>query len=324
MQKKVIFISVQPDDPYFFWQVEVFIHNFMKSGVPSRNIHVLFSYENEPSQGLLELAQKYKFIKFFFYKKTPVDNFGYIPILRPDALEQHFRKFPHLSNEIFFYHDSDIIFRELPNFDSLKDDEFWYLSDTISYIGGDYIKSKSDSLLTELCQVAGIDRSVVEENENNSGGAQYLLKEIDADYWADVNKVTLDLYKYMSEREVEERKTLTEEQLISYNPIQKWCADMWGVLWCGWKRGLKSKITPEFGFSWGSSSSQEWSYFKIMHNAGAMNNEGGKRFYKAEYMTKSPFDADLSSIDPANNTWNYVQAILSAKERRKSLWEGSL
>ena len=44
-----------------------------------------------PYQEGLDLAKKYPFVRFFFYRKTPCDNYGYIPILRPDILEQHFK-----------------------------------------------------------------------------------------------------------------------------------------------------------------------------------------------------------------------------------------
>lgn len=320
INKKMTFISAQPDVPYFHWQVEVFIHNAMKSGVNPNWIEILFAYDETQSEEGLKLAQKYPFIRFFFYKKTGGENYGYIPILRPDILEQHFFKYPGLSNEIIFYHDSDIIFRELPDFNLLNDDDFWYLSDTVSYIGSDYIKSKSDKILTDMCNIAGISRELVEENNSNSGGAQYLMKGIDHLFWGDVKFVSLDLYKYMLDAEMAERQTLTEEELKTYNPIQKWCADMWAVLWCGLKRGHQVRLSPELGFSWGSSwGGQEWNLHKIMHNAGVTDNMGGKCFYKGDYINQLPWDADFSEIDPQSNTYNYVQAILYAKLMRTQL-----
>jgi hypothetical protein len=319
INKKMTFISAQPDVPYFHWQVEVFIHNAMKSGVNPNWIEILFAYDETPSDEGVKLAQKYPFIRFFFYKKTGGENYGYIPILRPDILEQHFFKYPELSNEIIFYHDSDIIFRELPNFNLLNDDDVWYLSDTVSYIGSDYIKSKSDKLLTDMCNIAGVSRELVERNNENSGGAQYLMKNIDHLFWRDVKFVSLDLYKYMLDAEVAERSTLTEEELKTYNPIQKWCSDMWAVLWCAWKRGHQTRISMELNFGWGSGGSHEWDSNKIMHNAGVLDSEKSEKFYKGEYISKSPFGEDFSFVKPENNSWNYVQAILYAAEQRKDL-----
>lgn len=314
------FISAQPDVAYFHWQVEVFIHNAMKSGVNPNWIEILFAYDETPSDEGVNLAQKYPFIRFFFYKKTGGENYGYIPILRPDVLEQHFLRYPGLSNEIIFYHDSDIIFRELPDFNLLNDDDFWYLSDTVSYIGSDYIKSKSDKILTDMCNIAGVSRELVEENNKNSGGAQYLMKNIDHLFWRDVKFVSLDLYKYMLDAEMAERPTLTDDELKTYNPIQKWCADMWAVLWCGLKRGNQVRLSDELGFSWGSSwGNHEWDRHKIMHNAGVTDNMVGKCFYKGDYINQLPWDVDFSGIDPQSNTYNYVQAILYAKVMRTQL-----
>jgi hypothetical protein len=258
MKNKVLFLSVQPDEPYFYWQVEVFIHNAIRLGVNPKWIQIIFSYVDSIRPELLDLSKKYHFVDFHFYERTPIDHFGYIPILRPDALEKHFTKHPELRGEVIFYHDSDIIFRELPDFDSMYLDNFWYLSDTVSYIGADYIKSKSDSLLTELCSIAKIDEPLVEENQNNSGGAQYLMKGLTADYWKEVKNVSLALYKYMAMREEDERKNLTPDQIQYYNPIQKWCADMWAVLWNAWKMRAYTECHPNMEFSWATSNEEDY------------------------------------------------------------------
>jgi hypothetical protein len=295
------------------------VHNAIRVGINPKWIHVLFSYENEISPGLLDLSRKYHFVNFHFYERSRINNFGYIPVLRPDALEQHFTKYPELRGEVIFYHDSDIVFKELPDFDSMYDDAFWYLSDTVSYIGAKYIQSKGKSLLDDLCQIAKIDQKLVGDNHHNSGGAQYLMKGVTADYWKEVKGLCVELYKYMAKREMDERKSLSQEESISYNPIQKWCADMWAVLWCAWKRGHQTRISEELGFSWGSGGAHEWVDNKIMHNAGVVDDEKGSKFFKGDYISKSPFDEDLSFVDPQYNSWNYVQAILYAAEQRKDL-----
>jgi hypothetical protein len=319
MQNKVVFVCAQPDVPYFHWQVEVFINDAMKNGVNPNWIEIVFGYDHHPSPEGIDLAKRYPYVRVFFYKKDELENYGYIPVLRPNILSKHFAAYPELSNENIFYHDSDIIFRELPVFDFLTGDKTWYLSDTVSYIGSDYIKSKSNDLFIDMCNIAGIDPDLVSENNENSGGAQYLMKGIDSDFWKEVEFISLDLYKFMSDREMEERSKLPESDLQSYNPIQKWCADMWAVLWCGLKRGNEIRISEELGFSWGCSYGvTEWNNNKIMHNAGVINNNGGKYFYKGEYINQSPWDADFSNIDPMHNSYNYVQAILYAKKVRES------
>lgn len=309
-------MSVQPDVPYFHWQVEVMIHNFIKVGINANWIDVLWAYDNEPSQEVKALAERYSNVRFFFYKKRISENHGYIPILRPDALEQHFTAYPELSKEAVFYHDSDIIFKELPNFDKLLADDHWYLSDTVSYIGAKYIRSKSNDLFEEMCKIADIKTDLVDSNEDNSGGAQYLMKGPTAEYWAYVKNTALGLYKYMADREMTERPTLTNEELATYNPIQKWCADMWAVLWGAWRLGFQTRIDDELSFSWGTSSLHEYERHKIMHNAGVTGTNDGSLFYKGEFISRSPFNADLSKVNPNTASAKYVEAILYAKGNR--------
>lgn len=319
MKNKVVFICAQPDIPYFHWQVEVFIHNAMRSGINPNWIEIVFGYDHHPSTEGMDLARKYPYVRVFFYKKDAIENYGYIPIIRPNILSKHFSAYPELSEENIFYHDSDIIFRELPNFDLLTNDKTWYLSDTVSYIGSEYIKSKSIDLFNGMCEIAGVDPQIISNNDKNSGGAQYLMKGIDSDFWKEVEFISLDLYKYMSDSEIVERSTLNESELSTYNPIQKWCADMWAVLWCGIKRGKEVRISDELGFSWGCSYGMtEWYKHKILHNAGVTNNLNGKVFYKGDFINEAPWDHDFSDIDKTHNSYNYVQAILYAKEKRDS------
>ena len=317
INRKITFICVQPDVPYFHWQVEVFINNAMKNGINPNWIEILFAYDGGPSREAIDIARMYPFVRFFFYERTKIDNYGYIPILRPDVLTKHFLRFPNLSDEIIFYHDCDIIFRELPDFDALSGDSNWYLSDTVSYIGSDYIKSKSNDLFLNMCKIADIDPEIVESNNANSGGAQYLMKGIDSDFWSDVMRVSLDLYKYMYEEEMKERASLDQSEISTYNPIQKWCADMWAVLWCGLKRGNQIRISSELGFSWGCSAGMdEWNSNKILHNAGVTSSNSGTVFYKGDYINKLPWDDDFSSISPYMNSYNYVEAIKYANKMR--------
>ncbi|MFN9954427.1 MAG: hypothetical protein ACK55I_15130, partial [bacterium] len=71
--------------------------------------------------------------------------------------------------KLFFLHDADIIFKELPSFDRLLKDEVSYLSDTIGYIGYNYImdcceryeqqhpNSDKGQLISEMADVIGVD-----------------------------------------------------------------------------------------------------------------------------------------------------------------------
>lgn len=313
----MLYLSAQTDHPYYHWQVEVMILNFMRLGINPNHIEAVFCYSGRVSDAGRALANAYPFVRMFWYENTIKDNGGYPSLIRPHILAKHFDVYPNLAKEIICYHDCDIMFRALPDWPSMTEDPYCYLSDTVSYIGAKYIQSKGADILDKMAGIVGIDSKVIADNEAHSGGAQYLVKGIDADFWRKVEKDSRDLYVFMAKREEEERKTLTEEQLKTYNPIQKWCADMWAVLWNLWYRGRQTRISPQMSFSWATSGAQEWERHNIYHNAGVTEALKTTHFYKGEFIQRDPFEADLSYVRNDNCTWQYVQSILRAKEERK-------
>ena len=56
---KMLFVSAQPDVPYFHWQCEVYLNNFINLGIPRENIHVVFGLVNKTTE-LSEGANKLK------------------------------------------------------------------------------------------------------------------------------------------------------------------------------------------------------------------------------------------------------------------------
>ena len=136
----LLFVSAQPDVPYFHWQCEVYLHNFIKLGISPDNIHVLFamvSPTTKPSEGALALTAYTKNIHF--YEDTR-DKKHYIPSIKPFLINKWLKEFPHYG-ESFFLHDSDIIFRELPDLERLQNDDIIYMSNTKGYISHSYIMS---------------------------------------------------------------------------------------------------------------------------------------------------------------------------------------
>jgi len=266
LKNDLIFISVQPDNNYFHWQVELCLNNFTKF-IPREKCYILFGYQNEPSKYIQDLKKKYPNI--YWYKDTR-EHTDYIPSIRPNILKQFFKQFPHLG-KVVFYHDSDILFRNLPNFEPLLSDDKNYLSDTINYIGHNYImecckryKDKypelsDDDLLVKMANCCNIPVELIKENENNSGGAQYLLKDVDYDFWNQSEIDQCKLYKLLSEYE--------NKYPVDHH-IQKWTAGMWGELWNIWKRGRQTRISPDMTFSWATDDVANYYNHNIFHLAG--------------------------------------------------------
>ena len=124
----MIYLSAQPDDFYFLWQLQLQLFNFSKLGIRPENIHVLIGYNSK--KGLSKEFENFigqnKQAIFFIYPDERKSR-CYLSSLRPHMIAEHFRKYPELEIENIFYHDSDIVFNSLPDFESLCNDDIWYV-----------------------------------------------------------------------------------------------------------------------------------------------------------------------------------------------------
>jgi hypothetical protein len=284
------FVAAQPASLYYAWQVEVMLTNFISMGINLNHVDLVCHKENGVIHPAWDnLANNYA-ARFFFYDDTR-DSKIYVSSIRPNILKQHFAKYPELKNKAIFYHDCDIVFTQPFDFGKFLFDEHWYGSDTISYISHDYILSKGNDVLDLMCDIVNIDKEIIKENNDNSIGAQYLMKGIDADFWAAVEMDSEALYKRVNQLNFSKK-----ELDNSYHELQIWCADMWAVLWNGWKRGYKTIIDKDFDFAWSTSAVKEWDKCKIYHNAGAVHAMEGM-FYKHDFLDKLPYNQDLKVED---------------------------
>jgi hypothetical protein len=312
---KLTYICAQPANLYFAWQVEVLLNNFIEVDIDLNNVHIVCSIKNEIPIEWEMLVNNYS-ANFFFYEDTRVE-FKYISSIRPHILKKHFEANPYLKNEVIFYHDSDILFTKLPSewiTDEMLLDDNWYGSNTISYIGYDYIKSKGDDVLDLMCEVIDIPKEVIEKNKNNSIGAQYILKNISSEFW---NQVEIDcdsLYKKIKDlnnnKVIEDRRTISlEESRIPYHPIQIWCADMWALLWNGWKLKNNTIVHPNFNFSWPTDSINSFHTMNIYHNSGVVDSNKNYSFYKQLFTNRLPYEYVLTKPDKTLASWEYYNFI---------------
>jgi len=62
----MIYLSVQPDQPYFHWQVEVYINNFKSVGINPNKIEVIFMCNGKPSEAARFLQQIVQYLPLLF------------------------------------------------------------------------------------------------------------------------------------------------------------------------------------------------------------------------------------------------------------------
>lgn len=304
----MIYLSAQPATDYYAWQVEVYLNNFLSMGIEGENIHVVNSVEDERTIPLNwnRIRNSFPTVNFYFYKDTRMDR-SYVPGVQAHILKKHFQANQWLEKEAVFFHDSDFVFTKKFNFEPYLKNDVWYFSDTISYIGADYIKNKSKDLLQIMCDIVGVDREFVEDNQNNSGGAQKLIKNVDYKYWEEVEKSSLSLYKIPDIERYKHEK--------DPHPLQIWCASMWAELWTAWKLNREVRVIKDFDFCWATDPIQKWGNVYFYHNAGVTNSTSGM-FYKGDYIDKLPYDTKLK-LDKTKCSILYYKLIKKSAERTK-------
>jgi hypothetical protein len=320
---ELIFISAQPDQVYFHWQVELYMYQFAKHGIKDK-CYAVFGYTGDkPSPYIVNLAKTYNIVWYKDERDLNKPNF-YIPSIRPHILKKFFKDRPELGKNVF-YHDSDIFLVKLPPFELMLQDNIAYLSDTISYIGYDYIVHSSkrykekypelpdNDILTKMCDCIGISEDLVKINQTNSGGAQYLLKNIDSEFWENVESSCYKMYNMLK---------IYESTYPIGHHIQSWTTDMWAVLWHYWKRGQQTVIHRELDFSWATDNRKNYLQKNIFHLAGVTEESPKTIFFKGRYSSKNVLDEyrknpklfdDISSDSATFEYVNVIKELVDAK-----------
>jgi len=335
---KPIIITCQPDDQFFLWQNHLYIESCLEVGFEEEQIHILLYVPRErtPNTNWNKLKEIYPKLNIFFYQDKGVQPYLriYIPILRPHILWQHFSMFPELETKTIIYTDCDILWMKGLDIEKFYDDDVNYMSDAGSYLNYAYFESKKAHVLPEkvlevekrdflqeACSLIGLDKQVIIDNNFNTGGVQYILKNVKASFWEKVQWDTLKIRSFFM--------GINKEFYESENAgIQSWCADLWAVLWNLWNLNKETKVVPEMDFAWASNPKSFLDKMTILHNAGLSGDyyDNGKEkfpvFFKGKYINGSdPFiDEHLTTV--ANDetskkycTHHYTEKLLELKRK---------
>lgn len=335
--RELVFIQSCTDDDYYVFQTHMWLESLKNIGKSNKAISLVFTpnFREQKLDKWKELEKLYPESEFFYYKDTDkVSNLLgiYISIPRPYMLMKYWQLHPEMKDKAVFYCDCDILFTEKFNIDKYIDDNICYLSDTKSYISDKYFDSKIKDVLSNKLEeyktidvldgatkLVGISREIAVKNSENSGGAQYLLKNIDAKFWDQGITDCIRIIRYLD--------NINKYYFENGNKgFQKFCADMWMILWGLWRDGKETKIIPEMEFAWSSDpiSKLDKPNIGIFHNAGIVAETQGDIpvFYKGKYhMGKSPFtDPHLEYV--YNNeksktlcNWYYVEQLINLRDK---------
>lgn len=285
----MIYISAQPDEVYFLWQLELQLFNFYSVGIGKESIHVIVGYK--PEKGIhpqfKKFARDHQEVQIYFYPDNRTKK-KYLSSIRPHLLAQHFRKYPELERETVFYHDSDVLFTDTPNWEGLCADEVWYTSDTRSYLDSKYFRHfVDDNEFAKICGLLSLTPEDVIKQDGNAGGAQYILKKCKAEFWEKVEIDCERLFTYLHNGQKHGTRI--------HEGLQAWCTDMWVIFWNAILQNRSFRIHPALDFCWADSPSDELKRKKILHYTGSKRSDICI-FEKTLYQTHSPFYSDLSIV----------------------------
>jgi len=361
--RELKFVCCVSDEPRFWWETRVYLNTLKKNGYLDKADILIFTFEGKTlTEEWAKMKQEYPEANFFHY--PDVDHitrltqiFSYIPLFRPYILKKHWEKFPELNQKAIFYTDSDIIFLHPIDFSPVLEDDVCYLSDTHTYLNSDYFDSKGSlykdglkkgtpifvrsdkfeqfkkrDILNETAKICNISREICEKNRFNTGGAQYLLKNIDAAFWEEVMSASMTIRLFLmdvNQQFMQGSSPIEREN----NGFQSFCADMWAVLWTLWGKNIPTRTPKELDFTWSTDEKSAHTRENILHNAG-ITSDGKIRtrikdqnlknieveapaFYKGAYINKHPM-ADVHilkeiishPISSLYHTTTYVGEIL--------------
>jgi len=292
-------LIASPDIPYYNWQILVQINNFKKFGYGQDVIYVIGVNKGQELSNQLKEIFLQTNTQFYVYEDERIAVI-YPSTLRLHILEKFFKNHPDI-DKTFFYVDPDLLFAKKIKFGQLERGNTWYVSDTRSYLDSKYIRSKGEELFQTMASIVGLLPKIIMDNDENAGGAQYLLKNIDWEFWSKTYYDAEHLYRYMKE---------TEGTFNPEHPIQSWTADMWAVFWGALYYKHKVKISDKLDFSWATDVIDTYNKKNLFHNAGVFNQ---KHLFNKTHYQKSPFNSDFSHVSKEFCSYKYVEEIEETK-----------
>lgn len=285
-------LLAQPSILRFQWELEVLLTNIRS--FTDMEVVLLFSKPHDYNKSVPPyLVRKYPGVRAFVYDDNRADH-SYIPAIRPYLWWQYLAHDPAREHESYFYIDSDVIFREWPDFSKFEPTaKHWYGSDCGHYINYKYITQcqRGPEIARRMSDICGINE--VQMAATPGVGAHFVLADPTAKMWEQSYHRSLSIWHYFDG--------------VASN-IQKWTAEMWAQLWTMVEHGITVEASPELDFAWSSDSIERWDRTKILHNSG-VTTETPKLFFKGKYRDSVPFGEDFSWVDDKKCSRKYVEAI---------------
>jgi hypothetical protein len=281
------------DSPYIIWQLYVQMLNFRDFGYEQDAVVLVNSCSPSPT---MLAFQKWSKASIFFYNDTRRTS-NYFSSFRPNLIKQYLADHP---TDCFFYHDQDIIFRRKVDIEALRAGRSHFTAgEASSYLRVSYLETFTKyNHLKDMCDIVDIREQLVRvfDEMNCVGGAQYVIKGTDYEFWDKVERDCELIYTKL-------KSDVKDDTENGVHHIQVWTADMWALLYNLYRSGRSVLLSPEIDFVWPWESKD--SPKPILHNAGI--DETNQRlketglqvyFHKNSYQADTPFEHDHSYVLP--------------------------
>ncbi|XWX34724.1 hypothetical protein FACJOVSR_CDS0033 [Staphylococcus phage PG-2021_67] len=289
------YIMAQPAVLRFEWETQVCIHNLLKNGINKENIIILFSKHDD---SVVKNIQKTG-VNVHVYEDERFD-FEYIPSLKPYLMYRYLEEDIFRENETYFYMDSDVILREVPDYSKIETSySHWCGSDCNGYLNYDYIIQceKGKEILQGMADIIGISVEDIYNMNNSSIGAQYVISEPMAGYFKKVYEDSIKLWKYIKD--------------IDTN-FQKWAVEMNATIWNMPLFNIVPHVSKELSFCWATDPIDKWYENKIFHNAGVAGQD--YLFFKGGYNNTTPFNKNHDYVSKDYASYKYLENIKETEE----------
>lgn len=286
------YICAQPENLYYRWQIDTMINTFIQNGVVQSDIIIL---SNTESNEFDPIKAKYPEVNFLSYY-APAQL--YQPAIKPYLMYKYFKD--NQQEQQYFYHDSDVILtKPLANFESGI-----FMSDTISYIGYNYIKSKGQGAVDIICDTVGLTEQTLIDRQLNSGGCQFVFNTMIPEVWKKAYEDSYKLWKNISAY-----NRLNASEYEGTYPLQVWTSEMWATLYAMWHYGYNGLVDQRLDFAWSTDGLHRMENTSILHNAGVSDQPD--LFKKSNYIHQlPPCDLNIDSTKCSSYYYSKVKEVV--------------
>ncbi|WP_168429117.1 MULTISPECIES: hypothetical protein [Staphylococcus] len=295
------YIMCQPAVKRFKWEVEVAINDLLRHGV--RNIVLLFTKHDD---SVVQYFKDNYDIEIQVYEDKREDK-EYIPSVKPYLMYRYLNENSERENKTYFFMDSDVVFREIPNYDVISfDNKNWYGSNCNGYLNYDYMSgcTNKDLVINGLADIVGITPEQIKSINDDAIGAQYIIVNPKAEYFNKVYQDSIAMWNFIKSVQTD---------------FQKWTVEMFATLWNMLFFNIQPHVHAELDFCFATSPIEDYYKVKILHNAG-VTPEMNDLFFKGGFIHDTPIDKDLSYVNKNKASYAYTQKI--KRSNRKPVEKG--